>query len=46
MEYGLDCMISQKYMKLDPLFRKNALYMMTFSMEYAYSEDYILVIVS
>ena len=32
------------YMKLDPLFRKNAHYMMTFSMEYAYSEDYILVL--
>lgn len=33
-----------EYMKLDPLFRKNAHYMMTFSMEYAYSEDYILVL--
>ena len=33
-----------EYMKPDPLFRKNAHYMMTFSMEYAYSEDYILVL--
>ena len=33
-----------EYMKLDPLFRKNAHYMMTFSMEYAYSENYILVL--
>ena len=33
-----------EYMKLDPLFRKNAHYMMTISMEYAYSEDYILVL--
>lgn len=33
-----------EYMKLDPLFRKNAHHMMTFSMEYAYSENYILVL--
>ena len=33
-----------EYMKLDPLFRKNAHYQMTFSMEYAYSENYILVL--
>ena len=33
-----------EYMKLDPLFRKNAHYMMSFSMEYAYSENYILVL--
>ena len=33
-----------EYMKLDPLFRKNAHYQMTFSMEYAYSEKYILVL--
>lgn len=33
-----------EYMKLDPLFRKNAHYMMTFSMEYAYSENYVLVL--
>lgn len=33
-----------QYMKLDPLFRKNAHYMMSFSMEYAYSENYILVL--
>lgn len=33
-----------EYMKLDPLFRKNAHYMVTFSMEYAYSENYILVL--
>lgn len=33
-----------EYMKLDPLFRKNAHYMMTFSMDYAYSENYILVL--
>ena len=31
-------------MKLDPYFRKNAHHMMTFSMEYAYSENYILVL--
>lgn len=33
-----------EYMKLDPLFRKNAHYQMAFSMEYAYSENYILVL--
>ncbi|HCR83843.1 1,4-alpha-glucan branching protein GlgB [Muricomes intestini] len=33
-----------EYMKLDPLFRKNAHYQMSFSIEYAYSEDYILVL--
>ncbi len=33
-----------EYMKLDPLFRKNSHYQMTFSMEYAYSENYILVL--
>ena len=33
-----------EYMKLDPLFRKNAHYMMTFSMQYAYSENFILVL--
>ena len=33
-----------EYMKLDPLFRKNAHYQMSFSMEYAYSENYILVL--
>ena len=33
-----------EYMKLDPLFRKNAHYHMTFAMSYAYSEKYILVL--
>ena len=33
-----------EYMKLDPLFRKNHHDMMTFSMVYAYSENYILVL--
>ena len=33
-----------EYMKLDPLFRKNAHNTMTFSMAYAYSENYILVL--
>ena len=33
-----------EYMKLDPLFRKNAHYQMCFSMEYAYAENYILVL--
>ena len=33
-----------EYMKLNPYFRKNAHHMMTFSMEYAYSENYILVL--
>ena len=33
-----------EYMKLDPYFRKNVHHMMTFSMEYAYSENYILVL--
>ncbi len=33
-----------EYMKLDPLFRKNAHYQMSFSMEYAYSENYVLVL--
>ena len=33
-----------EYVKLDPLFRKGAHYQMTFSMEYAYSENYILVL--
>ena len=33
-----------EFMKLDPYFRKNAHHMMTFSMEYAYSENYILVL--
>ena len=33
-----------EYMKLDPYFRKNAHHMMTLSMEYAYSENYILVL--
>ena len=33
-----------EYMKLDPLFRKNAHYMMTFASSYAYSENYILVL--
>jgi len=33
-----------EYMKLDPLFRKDAHGMMTFSMVYAYSENYILVL--
>lgn len=33
-----------EYMKLDPLFRKNAHYQMTFSMTYAYSENYVLVL--
>ncbi|MDD2980988.1 MAG: 1,4-alpha-glucan branching protein GlgB [Hespellia sp.] len=33
-----------EYMKLDPLFRKNSHYQMTFSMEYAYAEHYILVL--
>ena len=33
-----------EYTKLDPYFRKNAHHMMTFSMEYAYSENYILVL--
>ena len=33
-----------EYMKLGPYFRKNAHHMMTFSMEYAYSENYILVL--
>lgn len=33
-----------EYMKLDPLFRKNAHYQMSFSMEYAYAENYILVL--
>ena len=32
------------YMKLDPYFRKNAHHMMTFAMQYAYSENYILVL--
>lgn len=33
-----------EYMKLDPLFRKGAHYQMAFSMEYAYAENYILVL--
>ena len=33
-----------EYMKLDPYFRKNAHHMMTFAMQYAYSENYILVL--
>lgn len=33
-----------EYMKLDPYFRKDNHHMMTFSMSYAYSEDYILVL--
>ena len=33
-----------EYMKLDPYFRKNAHHMMTFYMEYSYSEKYILVL--
>lgn len=33
-----------EYMKLDPLFRKNAHHMMTFAMMYAYSENYMLVL--
>ena len=33
-----------EYMKLDPLFRKNAHHQMTFAMTYAYSENYILVL--
>ncbi|MDR1018725.1 MAG: 1,4-alpha-glucan branching protein GlgB [Lachnospiraceae bacterium] len=33
-----------EYMKLDPLFRKGAHYMMTFAMSYANSEHYILVL--
>jgi 1,4-alpha-glucan branching enzyme len=33
-----------EYMKLDPLFRKNAHNMMTFAMTYAYSENYVLVL--
>ena len=33
-----------EYMKLDPLFRKGAHYQMAFSMEYAYSENYVLVL--
>ena len=33
-----------EYMKLDPIFRKGAHYQMTFSMEYTYSENYILVL--
>ena len=33
-----------EYMKLDPLFRKNAHYQMTFAMTYAYSENYVLVL--
>lgn len=33
-----------EYMKLDPLFRKGAHYQMAFSMDYAYSENYILVL--
>ena len=33
-----------EYMKLDPYFRKDNHYMMTFAMSYAYSENYILVL--
>ena len=33
-----------EYMKLDPYFRKNAHHRMTFSMVYAYSENYTLVL--
>ena len=33
-----------EYMQLDPLFRKNDHYQMSFSMEYAYAENYILVL--
>ena len=33
-----------EYMKLDPLFRKDNHYKMTFSMTYAFSENYILVL--
>ncbi|MGO5052973.1 1,4-alpha-glucan branching protein GlgB [Lachnospiraceae bacterium LCP25S3_G4] len=33
-----------EYMKLDPYFRKGSHYQMTFSMSYAYSERYILVL--
>ncbi len=33
-----------EYMKLDPLFRKHNHYSMTFSMTYAYSENYVLVL--
>lgn len=33
-----------EYMKLDPLFKKNAHHMMTFAMMYAYSEHYMLVL--
>lgn len=33
-----------EYMKLDPLFRKNAHYGMTFAMTYTYSENYVLVL--
>lgn len=33
-----------EYMKLDPYFRKNNHYKMTFASSYAYSENYILVI--
>jgi 1,4-alpha-glucan branching enzyme len=33
-----------EYVKLDPLFKKGAHHLMTFSMTYAYSENYILVL--
>ena len=33
-----------EYMKLDPYFRKDNHYMMTFAISYAYSENYILVL--
>lgn len=33
-----------EYVKLDPLFKKGAHSMMTFSMTYAYSENYVLVL--
>jgi 1,4-alpha-glucan branching enzyme len=33
-----------EYVKLDPLFKKGAHHLMTFSMTYAYSENYVLVL--
>ena len=33
-----------EYMKLDPYFRRNAHHMLTYTMEYVYAENYILVL--